>query len=53
MMSRKTNDFLNEKMQVKLPEKLSKENIIDKIDTPQAEIIEIPKKKSTAESHRV
>ena len=47
-MSRKTNDFLNEKMQVKLPEKLSKENIIDKIDTPQAEIIEIPKKKNVA-----
>ncbi len=47
-MGKKTNDFLNEKMQVKLPESLSKENIIDKIETPQAEIIEMPKKKNVA-----
>lgn len=47
-MSRKTNEFLNEKLQVKLPRNLSKENIINKIDTPQAEIIEMPKKKNVA-----
>lgn len=45
-MSRKTNEFLNDKLQVKLPESLSKENIMNKLDSSQAEIIEMPKKKS-------
>ncbi len=45
-MSRKTNEFLNDKMQVNLPESLSKENIMNKLDSSQAEIIEMPKKKS-------
>ena len=45
-MSRKTKDFLNEKMQVKLPENLSKDNIINSIDTSKAEVVEIHKKKT-------
>ena len=47
-MSRKTNDFLDKKMQVKLPENLSKDNILNSIDNSKAEVIEIPKKKSVA-----
>ena len=47
-MSRKTNNFLDKKMQVNLPENLSKENILDSIDKSKAEIIEMPKKKSVA-----
>ena len=47
-MSKKAKDFLNSKMQVELPEKLSKDNILDSIDSSKAEIIEIPKKKSAA-----
>ena len=47
-MSKKAKDFLNSKMQVELPEKLSKDNILDSIDSSKAEIIEMPKKKSVA-----
>ena len=47
-MSRKANDFLDKKMQVSLPENLSKDNILDSIDNSKAEIIEMPKKKSVA-----
>ena len=43
-MSKKVKDFLNSKMQVKLPENLSKDNILDSIDNSKAEVIEIPKK---------
>lgn len=45
-MSRKTNDFLDKKMQVKLPEKLSKDNILNSIDNSKVEVIEISKKKN-------
>lgn len=47
-MSRKSNDFLDKKMQVKLPENLSKDNILNSIDNSKAEAIEMPKKKSIA-----
>lgn len=47
-MSKKTNDFLNEKMQVKLPENLSKDNILENIENSKAEVIKMPKKKSMA-----
>lgn len=47
-MSRKAKDFLNSKMQVELPEKLSKDNILDNINNSEAEIIELPKKKNIA-----
>ena len=47
-MSRKTSDFLDKKMQVKLPENLSKDNILNSIDNSKAEIIEMPKKKNVA-----
>ncbi|MBQ4645603.1 MAG: beta-propeller domain-containing protein [Clostridia bacterium] len=47
-MSRKTNDFLDKKMQVKLPESLSKDNILNSIDDSKAEVIEIHKKKNMA-----
>ncbi len=47
-MNRKAKDFLDKKMQVKLPENLSKDNILDDIDSSKAEIIEIPKKKNMA-----
>ncbi|MBR2954443.1 MAG: beta-propeller domain-containing protein [Clostridia bacterium] len=47
-MSRKTNDFLDKKMQVKLPENLSKDNILNSIDNSKAEVIEIHKKKNMA-----
>ncbi len=47
-MSRKSNDFLDKKMKVKLPENLSKDNILNSIDNSKAEIIEMPKKKNVA-----
>ena len=47
-MSRKANDFLDKKMQVKLPEGLSKDNILNSIDSSKAEIIEMPQKKNVA-----
>ncbi len=47
-MSRKTKDFLDKQIQVKLPENLSKDNILDSIDNSKAEIIELPKKKNKA-----
>ena len=47
-MSRKANDFLDKKMQVKLPEGLSKDNILNSIDSSKAEIIEMPQKKNMA-----
>ncbi len=45
---KKTKEMLNEKMQVKLPESLSTENIMSNIDNSKAEIIEMPKKKNIA-----
>lgn len=47
-MNRKAKDFLDKKMQVKLPENLSKDNILDSIDSSKAEVIEMPKKKNVA-----
>ena len=47
-MSRKANDFLDKKMQVKLPEGLSKDNILNSIDSSKAGIIEMPQKKNMA-----
>ena len=47
-MNKKTKEFLDNKMQVKLPENLSKDNILDSIDSSKAEVIEIPKKKNVA-----
>ena len=45
---KKTKDLLNGKMQVKLPESLSTENIMANIDNSKAEIIEMPKKNNVA-----
>ncbi len=49
-MSKKTEKALNEKLNVKLPENLSKDNILKQLDTiPVSEkVVEIPKKKNTA-----
>lgn len=49
-MSKKTEKALNEKMNVKLPENLSKDNIFKQLDTiPASEkVVEMPKKKNTA-----
>ncbi len=49
-MSKKTEKALNEKLNVKLPENLSKENILEQLDSVQQneKIVEIPKKKNTA-----
>lgn len=49
-MSKKTEKALNEKLNVKLPENLSKDNILEQLeDVEQNEkIVEIPKKKNTA-----
>ncbi len=49
-MSKKTEKALNEKLNVKLPENLSKENILEQLDTIPAteKIVEMPKKKNTA-----
>lgn len=43
---KKTKELLNKKMQVKLPESLSTENIMANIENSKAEIVEIPKKKN-------
>ena len=49
-MSKKTEKALNEKLNVKLPEHLSKNNILKQLDTiPASEkVVEMPKKKNTA-----
>lgn len=49
-MSKKTEKALNEKLNVKLPENLSKERLLEQLENVQQEekIIEIPKKKNTA-----
>ena len=48
MTMKKTKDMLNNKMQVKLPDSLSKENIMANIENSKAEIVEMPKKKNNA-----
>lgn len=48
MTMKKTKDMLNEKMQVKLPDSLSTENIMANIENLKAEIVEMPKKKNNA-----
>ncbi len=45
---KKAKDMLNGKMQVKLPETLSTENIMANIENSKADIIEMPKKKNSA-----
>ncbi len=45
---KKAKDMLNSKMQVKLPETLSTENIMANIKNSKAEIVEMPKKKNTS-----
>lgn len=45
---KKAKDMLNSKMQVKLPETLSTENIMANIENSKAEIVEMPKKKNTS-----
>lgn len=45
---KKAKDMLNEKMQVKLPDSLSTENIMANIENSKAEIVEKPKKKNNA-----
>lgn len=45
---KKTKEILNNKMQVKLPESLSTENIMANIENSKADIIEMPKKKNRA-----
>ena len=49
-MSKKTEKALNEKLNVKLPENLLKDNILKQLDCVQQneKIVEIPKKKNTA-----
>lgn len=45
---KKTKEMLNSKMQVKLPETLSTENIMANIENSKAEVIEMQKKKNNA-----
>lgn len=45
---KKTKEMLNSKMQVKLPDSLSTENIMANIENSKAEIVEMPKKKNIA-----
>lgn len=49
-MSKRTEKALNEKLNVKLPENLSKENILEQLENVQQneKIVEMPKKKNTA-----
>lgn len=49
-MSKRTEKALNEKLNVKLPENLSKDNILEQLENIQQteKIIEMPKKKNTA-----
>ncbi len=49
-MSKKTEKALNEKMNVKLPENLSKDNILEQLENVQQneKIVEMPKKKNVA-----
>ena len=46
-MNKKIKNALNEKMQVKLPETLNKENILAELDVAETKVIEMPKKKNT------
>ena len=39
---------LDEKMRVKLPENLNKDNILSELDNTEANIVEMPKKKNMA-----
>ena len=45
---KKTKEMLNGKMQVKLPDSLSTENIMAEIENSKAEVVELPKKKNNA-----
>ncbi len=47
-MNKKIKNALNDKMQVKLPENLSAENILAELPKTEENIIEMPKKKLTA-----
>ena len=50
---KKAKDMLNEKMQVRLPETLSTENIMANIENSKAEIVEMPKKKNTSKKKNI
>ena len=43
-MKKDIKNALNEKMQVKLPETLNKENILSELENTENNIIEMPKK---------
>lgn len=47
-MKKDIKNALDEKMQVKLPENLNKENILSELDNAETNIIEMPKKKNMA-----
>ena len=47
-MKKDIKNALNEKMQVKLPETLNKENILSELENTENNIIEMPKKKNMA-----
>ncbi len=47
-MKKDIKNALNEKMQVKLPETLNKENILSELKNTESNIIEMPKKKNMA-----
>ena len=44
-MKKDIKNTLNEKMQVKLPEALNKENILSELDNTETKIVKMPKKK--------
>ena len=47
-MKKDIKNVLDEKMQVKLPETLNKENILSELDNAKTNITPMPKKKNTA-----
>ncbi len=47
-MKKDIKNALDEKMQVKLPENLDKENILSELENTETNVIEMPKKKNTA-----
>ncbi len=47
-MKKDIKNTLNEKMQVKLPEALNKENILSELDNTETKIVKMPKKKNMA-----
>ena len=47
-MKKDIQNTLNEKMQVKLPEALNKENILSELDNTETKIVKMPKKKNMA-----